>query len=172
MPYLGGLDNLYWTLEEFYIFDYVLPFLLIFAVIFAILDKSEVLGKERGINAIIALVIGLLALRFEFVSGFFSVIFPRLGVGLAILLSALILLGLFVDWTSQKGKGFFYVLALVIAAFVFLTSISSQDWLYSSFWQDYMGLIVIAIIVISIVGIALSTGKKPHKGFKITEDNE
>jgi len=77
------------TWDQYGVFSYVIPFLIIFAVVFGILQKSKIFGTEekaKGINAILGLAIGLAALQFDFVSTFFATIFPRFGVGIAILL--------------------------------------------------------------------------------------
>ena len=72
--------------NEMGVFSYVIPFLLIFAVVFAILKKTGMLSSRsadgkgddnNGILAIISVAIGLLALQFDFVAEFFSIIFPR-----------------------------------------------------------------------------------------------
>ena len=66
-------------------FDYVLPFLLIFAIVFGVLNAIKIFGKEnKGINAIIAVAVGLLSLQWGFVPQFFSEVFPRTGVALAV----------------------------------------------------------------------------------------
>ena len=75
------------------IFDYVIPFLLIFAVVVAILQKSNVLGDNKTVQAIVALSIGLLSIQFGFVQSFFRELFPRFGIGLSIFLVLLILNG-------------------------------------------------------------------------------
>jgi len=53
--------------ESFGIFTYLLPFLFIFAIIFGILSATNILGHNKGVQIIIAFVIGLMALRFDFV---------------------------------------------------------------------------------------------------------
>jgi len=58
-------------------FDYVLPFMFIFAVIFGILNAMNLFKDNKGVNAIIACVVGLMALQFGMVSAFFSQIFPK-----------------------------------------------------------------------------------------------
>jgi len=61
------------------VFAYVLPFLMIFAIIYGILTKTEILGKNRGVNATIALAAGLLALQFDYVPKYFSFCRNRFG---------------------------------------------------------------------------------------------
>src|SRR3972149_1922854 len=84
---------LYW--EQLGVFSYVLPFLLIFAVVFGILTKIKVFGDHRGLNAVIALVVGLLSLQYNLVPIFFSEIFPRVGIAISIILVLLVLVRLF-----------------------------------------------------------------------------
>ena len=44
-----------------YIIEYVLPLVLVFVLIFAILEKTQLLGKDkRQVNAIVSLVIGII----------------------------------------------------------------------------------------------------------------
>src|SRR3990172_5798244 len=79
------------------VFDYILPFLLVFAIVFGILASTNILGSQKGVNVIIALVVGLLSIRLGLVQRFFTELFPRLGVGLAVILALLILTGLFIS---------------------------------------------------------------------------
>ena len=79
------------------VFAYVLPFLMIFAVVFGILNKTKVLGESKGVQATIALALGLLSLQFDYVSNFFSIFMPYTGIGIAVLLVAVILTGLVID---------------------------------------------------------------------------
>jgi hypothetical protein len=74
--------------------------------VFGILNKSEVLGKNRGVQATIALTVGLLALQFDYVSNFFATIFPYAGIGIAVILVLLILTGVFVS-EGENGQDIF-----------------------------------------------------------------
>jgi hypothetical protein len=84
----GAIGNMLYQWEQAGFFSYVLPFLLIFALIFGILSRLRIFTrKEEGkpnnaINAILAFVVALMSLQFDFVPQFFSEVFPRLGVGL------------------------------------------------------------------------------------------
>jgi len=61
---------------DFGIFAYALPFLMIFAMVFGILNKTSLLGDNKGVQATIALAMGLLALQFDYVTNFYATIFP------------------------------------------------------------------------------------------------
>jgi hypothetical protein len=98
--YGGAFGNLLAQWEQFGVFAYLLPFLIIFSLIFVILNGIKIFNENRAVNAILALAVSLMALQFNFVPVFFSEIFPRLGVGLAIILVTIILLALFIDVTK------------------------------------------------------------------------
>jgi len=93
-------------MNEAGVFSYVIPFLLIFAVVFALLQKTGILGdkENKGIHAVVGIAVGLLALQFDIVSTFFSVIFPRMGVGLSVFLVLLIFIGFFFNGKDKKDK--------------------------------------------------------------------
>ena len=149
------------------IFFYVLPFLLVFALVFAILQKVNILGAKgqdnRGINAIIALTISLLSLQFDTVPIFFQIIFPKLGIGLSIILAAMILVGLFVDFEKEgKRTGaslILFTIGGVIFIVILLQSFSDFSWWTGSFWQQNMSAIVAGIIVLIFVLIIVNSGK-------------
>jgi uncharacterized membrane protein YGL010W len=136
------------------IFDYVLPFLLIFSVVFGILASTNILGKQKGVNVIVSLVVGLLALRLGFVQLFFAQIFPRLGVGLAVILALLIMTGLFIS--SKEAKYWMWAIAaiaVIIWIIVLVGSFESAGWfgLYGGYIGDYAGLIIGAVLLIGVI---------------------
>lgn len=158
--YGGSVGDLLYYWEQLGVFSYVLPFLLIFAIVFGILTKIQVFGDKRGINAVIALVVGLLALQYDLVPIFFSEIFPRLGVALSILLSLIILVGLF--FSSKDNKVINYIL-LAVSVIIFLAVLIkttgalgfySAYWWYINWPSILIGIVVIGIFfaVISSVG--------------------
>ncbi|MEK6893815.1 MAG: hypothetical protein AABX07_06470 [Nanoarchaeota archaeon] len=152
------------------IFDYLLPFLLIFAVIFGILNKSKILGENRGIHVIIAIVIGLLALQGNFVSRFFQPLFVNTGMAVAVLLVIIILVGLFINKDEQKywfwGFGAIGFIAAIIAI---SNAFGEYGWGYgsASFYGDNAGWIIGAVLIIGlIIAVATSGGgeSKKNKG--------
>lgn len=117
------------AMNDFGVFSYVIPFLLIFAVVYAVLDKTKILGPNNRIMAVISVAIGLLALQFDIVSVFFSVIFPRFGIGLSIFLVILILLGFFFQDFELETK---------LSWIGWVTGIGVVIWALSS-WDDWTG---------------------------------
>lgn len=158
--YGGSIGSMlaYWESAGF--FSYILPFLLIFALVFGILTRVKIFDN-KAINGVIALVIGLLALQFHFVPIFFSEIFPRLGVGLAVILALLILGGLFFDPDSKivnyglLGVGVIVFLVVLVQTFGWL-GWGNINLLYYN-WQGILGIIIFLAIIALIVGAG---GKK------------
>jgi len=141
------------------VFDYVLPFLLIFAVIFGILQGTNILGKNKGVHVIVALAIGLLALRLGYVQNFFKEVFPRLGVGLAVIIALAILVGLFVNKEEAKFWGWgFAAVGFIIWLIVTIGSFQQFSWLGYGFFEDYAGLIIGAVLLIGVI-IAVAAAK-------------
>ena len=121
--FLGeGFGNFLNTLENAGFFSYALPFLLIFALIFGILSKMKPFGENKGVMAIISLAVGLMALQFNVVPDFFAKIFPSLGIGLSVVLVILIIAGFFMDPDKGWLKMAFFVVAVVIALVVIVSS--------------------------------------------------
>ena len=149
------------------IFDFLLPFLLIFAVVFGILSTIGIFGKNKGVNVVIAVTIGLLALRLDFVPRFFTEIFPRLGVGLAVILVALILMGLFVAADERRYWLWGLGTISVIAFFIIITrSFDVLGWLYTYAGGDLAGWIIGAILVIGLIVAVSAAGAEKQPGRK------
>ncbi|MBW6442626.1 hypothetical protein K0A97_02485 [Patescibacteria group bacterium] len=168
----GGIGSLLYDWEQMGLFSYVLPFLLIFALVFGILTKVKVFDN-KSVNAIISLVVGLLALQFNVVSTFFSEIFPKLGIGLAVLLVFMILVGLFLD---PKNKYQNYSLLGVAVIIFIVVLVQTFGWFDSSnSWMLYQNLpqIIGVIIFLVILGVIVISGdsNKRRKGFTLPGHN-
>jgi hypothetical protein len=140
------------------VFAYVLPFLMIFALVYGILVKTAILGAEnKGVNATIALAFGLLALQFDYVSGFYASIFPYAGMGLAVLLIGMILMGLMSDNTTGMGNKIWFGIGIVIFVVVLFGSLGDTYWI-GGFGGFGVGLreaapaLLAIIIVLGILG--------------------
>lgn len=148
------------------VFSYVLPFMIVFAVVFGLLQKTKIFGDEnkaRGINVIIALAIAGISLLFDVVPRFFSIIFPKFGVGLAVFLVLMIMVGFFFsgkdddpNFKSLKWIG------IVIGGIVLIWALSEWGNLGGfgnfglGFISEYIPLII--VIVALVVGISFVVG--------------
>lgn len=147
------------------VFSYVLPFLLIFALTYGILTKTKIF-EEQKINAILALCVGLLSLQFHFVPMFFAEIFPRVGVGIAVILALIILMGLFFD--VGKSSWFRYLMFGVGAVIFVVVIAQTFGWLgWGGFWWNWAynwpqiigAAIFIGIIIWLLAGGSGGSGK-------------
>lgn len=158
----GDIGNLLVQWEQLGVFSYMLPFLIIFALIFGILSKVDFFGN-KAVNAVIALSVALMALQFGFVSIFFSDIFPRLGIGLAVILVALILLGLFTD---SNQTFLMMIIGAVVLIVVLWNSFDSLGGSSFGYWlsQNIGTVIILGIILILFGALVLSGPSNSLKG--------
>ncbi len=170
----GTVGNLLYQLQNMGVFSYVLPFLMIFAIIFAILEKTNFIGSNRGIKVILSLAVALMSLQFNFVSYFFAEIFPRMGVLLSIILVAIILLSLFLDFDNKIVKvvigGLVFIGFLVIVYQSFSDVFPWGSLTSGPFWwwlQDNLSWIIVIALVVG--GIFAVIGKGDKKGKKFTK---
>lgn len=135
------------------VFDFVLPFLLIFTIVFGILEATNILGKNKGVHVIIGLVIGLLAIRTTLVQNFFTVVFPQLGVGLAVIVALVVMTGLFVN--KKEARYWMWgiaAVAIVIWIITIVGSFKDLGWLSgSAYFEDYAGMIIGAVLLLGVI---------------------
>lgn len=154
--------------------EIVLPFILVFVVIFAILQKSKILGEgKKQIDALVALVIGLLVVSFSYATGVIVSLIPFLAVGTVVILVFMLLYGMaFVkkdsfdlpDWV-RGTIGILAALGVIIA-----TLIATGGWEYimdlyegsdnGSFWISN------ALIIALVIGAFFALTRKDKEAKK------
>lgn len=155
---MASIDLILYQLDSIGVFDYLLPFLLVFALTFGILSVTRIAGDQKGIHAVIAIVIGLMAIRLGFTQSFFAEIFPRLGIGMAILLSIMLLVGLFVPKDEMRFWGWgLATIGLIIAIIIVTQSFDRLGYVGLAGWEDYVGYIIGAVLLIGVI-IAVVAG--------------
>ncbi len=136
-------------------FSVMLPFLLIFALTFGILTRVKIFKENKAINAIIAAVVGLMALQVPMVTAFFSQLFPRFGIALGIILVLMIIAGFFTDPDNATINYILLGISVIIVIVVLLQTsgglgLQSGAW-WADNWPVFAGAIFILILVIFIV---------------------
>jgi hypothetical protein len=153
------------TWNDLGVFSYVIPFLLIFAVVFAILQKTKILGEEKGLLAIIAAALGLVSLQFDMVSEFYAIIFPRFGVGLSIFLVVLIFVGFFVKVDDEEDMAKKLVwLGYVVGIGAVIWAISAWDeWNatggFGGWFSENIWALLILGAIIGVIALIVNSGK-------------
>ncbi|MEK6935772.1 MAG: hypothetical protein AABW67_03215 [Nanoarchaeota archaeon] len=164
MAYVNTITDILNQWADYGVFAYVLPFLLIFAVVFGILSKTKVLGENKGVQATIALAIGLLALQFDYVSNFFATITPYFGIAIIILLTGVILMGLIYNGEKTKWlEKVFFGLGTLIFIILVITSISDSNLIGGYRFSQYWPAITAAIILLLLVSLIIWGDKMGSK---------
>lgn len=156
--YGGTVGNTLARLEQLGVFEYVLPFLIIFAVVFNILSRMKLFGENKAISAVISFAVGLMALQMDFVSTFFSEIFPRLGVGLSVILVILICIGLFVDDKEGKTKKALIVIGVAVAIFILYTTYGALGYSGGIDWNVDLTEVGLGILFLAIMAWVVFRG--------------
>jgi len=151
-------------LQSPFVIEVLLPFLLIFVVVFAILQKTEILGKgKRQIDAIVALVIGLIVVAFGYAVGFIIQIIPILAMTAVVILVFMILYGMvFSQGEFRMNKylqgGFGIVIGIVVIISVLVLTGAWDvliDYYYQSDSNVVISNVVFAIVVIAAVAVVV-----------------
>lgn len=150
--------------------EMVLPFLLVFVLVFAILQKSEILGKGKAqIDALIALVIGLIVIIFERPRNIIVEMMPWLAVALVVILIFLLIFGFVGGKTGGNWMkvafgilGGLFVIGLVIYVTGLNTILSSWFNDSSSIWSN----VILIVIIGGVLALAIATGKKAGSSSK------
>lgn len=151
--------------------EVVLPFLLVFTVVFAILQKTKVLGEgKKQIDAIVALVVGLIVISFGFATGIIVSLVPILAVGVVVILVFMLLYGMVYkegDFDLHKGvKITIGAIAAVVVVIAVLVSTGGLNYLIEVFWYSGEGsglltnVVFIVVIIAAFLAVVLWNPKK------------
>ncbi|MSS74333.1 hypothetical protein EXS72_01700 [Candidatus Pacearchaeota archaeon] len=149
----------------------ILPFVLIFTVVYAILQKSGILGKDKQqIDALVALVVGLITITFANAVGIINDLLPFLAVSIVLILVFLILVAMVS--TGKEGielhPGFKWTIAILAFIAVFIAGLvvtGAWTWLANKFETSsgaswVTNIVFIIIILVAFVIVFLGDKKK------------
>ena len=165
---VSTLQNTVEFLEDFGLFDVILPFLLIFAIVFAILEKTKILGKNKSnVNSIVALVFALLVITANKVITAITIALPNIALLLVVLISFLLMVGIFAKDADEEfhfGKGlttafgimsFIGLIVIFLGAYTLESGISALSYFMSYLYDNTGNDIVGGIVLLGIIVAAL-----------------
>jgi hypothetical protein len=158
------------------VFEIILPFLLVFTVVFAILQKTRILGEgKKQIDAIVALVVGLIVVSYGYATNIITSLVPFLAVSAIVILIFLLLSGMvfkegeFYTKIHQRVNITIGVLAAIGVIIATLVATGGWNYLINRFYGDQSAIfsnvlfIVVIIAAVLVVGMGKSGDKKEEK---------
>lgn len=125
-------------------------FLLIFALVFGILTKTQIF-KNKKIDVLIALIIGLMSLTFNLSSGCVPELMKALVIALVVILIIYLISGIFLDLTkkwTQYAIGGIAVITFLIVFFSSEVCVSKGILLVlKDIWPWILGILIFLIII-------------------------
>ncbi len=164
------------SLDAMGFYDVALPFLLIFTIFFAILSKIGLFGEDKkNINVIVSLVVAFLFVRVTDLVELTNQFLPKISFIALVLLSILILIGIF--GANLEWKGIPMSIAFIVALVGVGYSIFSSTGLIGSglpSWMEFTAydrnlFIGIAIMVIFIWWITGTSTSERSFGDKLKD---
>ena len=173
-----GPEFLRWLQEDLGVLDSILPFLLVFTVMFAVLQKTKIIGEgRRQFNTLIALVVSLMVV-IPHVTGTYppgndvveiiNTALPQVSLMAVIILSALLLIGVFAPGVMFGGTSLGVGLAVVsIGAVIYIFGNATGLWRIPgilNFLQDPDTQAIILIVGVFLAVIWFITKEEGGSG--------
>jgi preprotein translocase subunit YajC len=175
-----ALQDIVYNLESWGLTDVLLPFLLVFVIVFAVLQKSQVLGKDRkNFNVVVALVMAL-GVIIPHVTGRYppgkdvveiiNVALPNISIVLVAVIMLLIILGVFASELTFAGTTLSEwggVFAIFVVVYVFG---SAAEWWSLPAWANFLRdpetqtLLIVILVFAIIIWFITKEDDKDKKG--------
>lgn len=147
--------------EEILNVEYFLPFIMVFVLFYAILMKTEILGKNKNINVVVAIIVSLFFVSNDYLVGVFNRLIPNISAGFIVLLGWLLVLGLIFGKNMFKGWVFFWVMAVSIVTIWWYVNKEQLEGIEDLIpWMHYELAIV---ILLGILILWFFVFRKPEK---------
>jgi hypothetical protein len=163
------------------VYDVVLPFLLVFTIVFALLEKTKVLGTEKGkedrdytkknLNAMVAFVTAFFVVASTQLVAVINKTLSQVFILLLLIVCFLMLAGAFHQQTKEGFfltggyKNIFMVIVFVSIIAIFLNALGWLEVIYGFLKDNWNASYVAAVILIAvIVGFMAWIMKDPDTG--------
>ncbi len=170
--------------KELGLFDVVLPFILVFTLIFAILEKTMILGVEKGdvpkknLNAMVAFVVALLVVAATNIIGAINTALPQVVLLMVISISFLLLLGVF--WKTGESNfldthkwfywpfSIFFLLAIIwifLGVFDKTPGYSYRTYIWDYVLYNWSGTVFSSLLILVVIlGVIFFVVRTPSGG--------
>lgn len=150
--FLSGIK----TLTNLGFFEFFLPFLLFFAIIYGALQKTKVFGERKDIDAIIALVIALIASTTAWVIQGITGFLPWVGFIALVIVCLLMLVGMVYGDVGKLLDNKLLIAGIVLGVVVAILAVL----FYTLGFNTLLGPLGLtdtdlALIMVAIMGIGL-----------------
>ena len=153
-------------LDKLGVWDIILPFIFVFTVSYATLEKTKVLGTEKGepkhrFNAIVSFVIGLFVIVAVDVLNVVSRLSQYMVVLILVAVCLAVIFGFFgfTDVRKTRYGKYFLPIAFIVFGVVVLYALGLGGYLDISALRKYEGLLVVLIVFFLIMWFVLREGK-------------
>lgn len=152
------------------VYDILLPFLLVFSIIFAILEKTQILGKDKtNINVVVSFVIGLLLVVQKGIVEIINLFLPRVSLIIVVILMGLLVISMVAgkEFKGLKGPVLGIAIILIIISLIVALTVppsgSGAAWLSPADKEILIRLGIPLLMVLLVIGIVTAKPKKEKK---------
>lgn len=153
-------------LDKLGVWDIILPFIFVFTVSYATLEKTKVLGADKGepkhrFNAMVSAVIGLFVIVAVDVLNVVSRLSQYMVVLILIAVCLAVIFGFFgfTDVRKTRYGKYFLPIAFLVFGIVVLYALGLGGYLDISALRKYEGLLIVLIVFFLIMWFVLREGK-------------
>lgn len=161
--------------QQYGIMDFLLPFILVFTIVFAVLQKSEILGKDKkNFNVIIALVLGLLFIVPHMTGSYpvgydpvqvISEALPSISLVAIAVIMLLMLMGIFGGEFKDKAMPVIAFVAIAFVIYIFGATSALNIWRGPHdifyWWTSELTELLLIILVFALVVHFITKDQKP-----------
>lgn len=174
-------ENAVIWLEQIGVADVIVPFFLVFAIVFGVMQKTNMLGKDKkNLNIVIAFLLGL-GVVIPHVTGRYPAQYdvvdimnqalPQVSLLIVAVIMVLLLIGLFggeANWVTGPFAGIIAIIAFLLVVYIF--GAAANLWAYA-WWLDWLRdpdtqALIIVLLVFGLITyfIVREPSKSPGEG--------
>ncbi len=175
----AGFSNLVYYFQTYGVLDFLLPFILVFTIVFAIMQKTNLLGKDKkNFNIIIAFVLALLFVVPHIIGTYplgydpvqvINEVLPSISLISVAAIMLLLLMGIFGTDFSKKAAPIVAIISIFFVVYVFGSALNlwsgPSDVFY--WWTSETTELMLIILVFGLIVWFITKNPDDTKGNKM-----